>query len=796
MLDNHLWTMEPVGREENTIQGKKYRFTLLTSRLIRMEYREDGKFEDRPTQSVWNRRFEPVAHRLVTEEEGFELFTDHMHVVYSGKPFSKNSLMVKALGGSHPFGATWYYGEERENLGGTARTLDDVNGACELQNGIQSESGCAVLDDSKSLILTEDGWIAPRQGDGVDIYLFTYGNDYKEALNDFYRLTGKTPMLPRYALGNWWSRYYAYTEDSYKELVTRFEKEKIPFSVGVIDMDWHLVEDVDPKYGSGWTGYTWNKNYFPDPERFMTWLHDHGMRITLNLHPADGIRAYEEAYPAIAAELGNVDTANEAPVDFDITSRKFLEAYFKCVLHPEEKKGVDFWWIDWQQGSNCKIEGLDPLWIFNHFHFLDSARNGKRPMTFSRYAGPGSHRYPVGFSGDTHITWDSLDFQPYFTSTASNIGYGWWSHDIGGHMLGYKNDEMTARWTQYGIFSPIMRLHSSCSDFNGKEPWRFKKETEVVMEEALRERHRMMPYLYTMNYRSYQEDLPLVEPMYYEYPEAPEAYEVKNQYFFGDQLMVAAVTTPRVKDLNVAKTAVWLPDGVWYDLYTGLRYEGGRMVDMYRTLDSIPVLAKAGGILVMTDEIRGTEAEKNPESLNIRVFPGADGSFRLYEDDNETCAYENGACVFTEMDYKEKDQGVFTIHPAQGKTELIPAKRAYTVEFCDFAKTGTDTVKVLVNGAETEAAVKYEEKLQKICVEVEADTAAEVQIILAGEVADNQTKERVFDFLNQAEIGFVLKDRLYQLITAGKKLPVLLSELQSMELDKDLYGALMEILTA
>ena len=83
MLDNHLWTMEPVGREENTIQGKKYRFTLLTSRLIRMEYREDGKFEDRPTQSVWNRRFEPVAHRLVTEEEGFELFTDHMHVVYS-----------------------------------------------------------------------------------------------------------------------------------------------------------------------------------------------------------------------------------------------------------------------------------------------------------------------------------------------------------------------------------------------------------------------------------------------------------------------------------------------------------------------------------------------------------------------------------------------------------------------------------------------------------------------------------------------------------------------------------------
>ena len=726
-------------------------------------------------------------------------------------------MSIKVVGGGSGWGRNWNYGDEPSDLLGTARTLDGCDGAMKLsddaylkgdtpmnekysgkvkmEHGIISRKGFAVVDDSHSMALTEDGWVSPRQGDGEDLYFFGYGHRYLESLKDFYYLCGKQPLLPRYAFGNWWSRYHRYTEEEYKELVERFEDEKLPFSVAVVDMDWHIVDDVDPKYGSGWTGYTWNKELFPDPKRFLEGLHKRGMRTTLNVHPADGVQGWEEMYEDMAKAMG-VDYENEDPVVCDPASPKFMEAYFKYLHHPREEEGVDFWWIDWQQGSNCKIEGLDPLWIFNHFHFLDSARNGKRPMTFSRYAGPGSHRYPIGFSGDTHITWDSLDFQPYFTSTASNIGYGWWSHDIGGHMLGYKDDEMTARWTQYGIFSPIMRLHSSCSEFNGKEPWRFKKETEVVMEEALRERHRMMPYLYTMNYRSYQEDLPLVEPMYYEYPEAPEAYAVKNQYFFGDQLMVAAVTTPRVKGLNVAKTAVWLPDGVWYDIYTGLRYEGGRMVDMYRTLDSIPVLAKAGGILVMTDEIRGTEAEKNPESLNIRVFPGADGSFRLYEDDNETCAYENGACVFTEMDYKEKDQGVFTIHPAQGNTELIPAKRAYTVEFCNFAKTGTDTVKVLVNGAETEAAVKYEEKLQKICVEVEADTAAEVQIILAGEVADNRIEKRIFDFLNQAEIGFVLKDRLYQLITAGKNLPVLLSELQSMELDKDLYGALMEILTA
>ena len=208
------------------------------------------------------------------------------------------------------------------------------------------------------------------------------------------------------------------------------------------------------------------------------------MRTTLNVHPADGVKGHEEMYVEMAKAMG-VDYEKEDPVICDLADPNYLEAYFDILHHPREEEGVDFWWIDWQQGSNCKIEGLDPLWILNHFHFLDSKRNGKRPMTFSRYAGPGSHRYPIGFSGDTLMTWESLDFQPYFTETASNIGYGWWSHDIGGHMLGYKNDEMEARWTQLGAFSPIMRLHSSCSEFNGKEPWRFKKEAELAMGEAL-----------------------------------------------------------------------------------------------------------------------------------------------------------------------------------------------------------------------------------------------------------------------------------------------------------------------
>lgn len=420
-------------------------------------------------------------------------------------------------------------------------------------------------------------------------------------------------------------------------------------------------------------------------------------------------------------------------------------------------------------------------------------------MTFSRYAGPGSHRYPIGFSGDTHITWESLDFQPYFTTTATNIGYGWWSHDIGGHMLGYKDDELTARWTQYGIFSPIMRLHSSCSEFNGKEPWRFKKETEEAMEAALRQRHCMIPYLYTMNYRSYAENMPLIEPMYYEYPENAEAYEVKNQYFFGSQLMAAPVTTPRIKGLNVAKTKVWFPEGIWYDIYTGMRYDGGRMLEVYRDLSSIPVFAKAGGILVCADEneLDARSVIKNPDVLCVRVFPEADGEFELYEDDNESCGYVDGRCVTTAMKYSA-DKDMFVISPADGDTSLIPDNRTYKLVFERRTEAAADKVKVSVDGKEVLAKNKYDEENRKLIVTVNASTASKISVAISKYTValDNQIEKRCFDFLNQAEIGFVLKDEIYGLITSGKKTTVILSELKAKELDTELYGVLTEILTA
>ena len=790
----------PAALPGNQITGEKYRITMLTEGLVRLEYSEDGIFENRATQMAWYRDFPETDYRLIRNSDGIEIHTSRIQLIYNEEKFSKNGLSIQVKGDFSAYHSIWRYGEAIHDLGGTARTLDEADGAVELDHGVISRFGYSVLDDSKSQVLMENGWIEPRKKGVYDIYFFGYGHDYKEALKDFYYLSGKTPMLPRYALGNWWSRFYPYTEESYMELMERFDKEKLPFTVAVVDTDWHLV-DIDKKYGSGWTGYTWNKEYFPDPARFLGWLHQRGMHTALNVHPAEGVKAHEEMYVEMAKAMG-VDYTKEDPVNFDATNPEFMENYFACLHYPREKEGVDFWWIDWQQGTNCKVEGLDPLWILNHFHFLDNAKDGKRPMAFSRYANAGSHRYPVGFSGDTYITWKSLDFQPYFTANASNIGYGWWSHDIGGHMMGYKNDEMEARWVQFGVYSPIMRLHSSFSEFNGKEPWRFKKETELAMGDSLRHRHRMMPYLYSMNYRSYREDLPIVEPMYYEHPEKKEAYQMRNQYYFGSELLVAPITTPRVPGINVSGVTVWLPEGIWYDIYTGMIYEGGRSLNMYRDLNSIPVLAKAGGILPFTEEISAPEAIGNPMSLKIYVYAGADGKFTLYEDDNESVAYESGDCVKTLFTYEEGERAVFTVEPAEGNLRLIPGEREFTVAAAGFTQEAAGQVEVTVDGQalpEAKLEISYEKEMQTVMVKIPAmGTGRRIKVFLPMEhrAKGNEVQKRIFEFLNQAEIEFMQKDEIFQAVKKETRVSVLLAGLHAMGLEKGLYEALAEILTA
>lgn len=780
------WPVRPLAVKENIVEGACYRFTVLTSRLIRLEYSPQGSFEDRASQSVFYRDFPTVPFDIHRENGELVLKTKHIVLTYrENAPFSADTLSLRLL--QEP-ASVWHFGEDFEDLGGTVKTLDKVNGPCPVERGVISRNGFSVLDDSDTLVLEEDGWVGVREENTADAYFFGYGFDYVAAVQDYFSLTGVPPMLPAYALGNWWSRYHAYTQEEYLELIQRFRDEDIPFSVGVVDMDWHLVDiDVPSPLKNdlnGWTGYTWNEALFPDHKAFIQKLHDCGLKTALNLHPAAGVRHHEAMYEQMAKAAG-IDPATKQRVPLDVLSPERMADYFDIIHHPYEEEGVDFWWMDWQQGTDYAWihepnepgtyldprERLDPLWMLNHLHILDISRNGKRPMFFSRYAGPGSQRYPVGFSGDTFVTWESLQFQPEFTAKASNIGYSWWSHDIGGHMGGYRDDELFVRWVQLGVLSPINRLHSSNSEFTRKEPWSYGKEAEEIVSQWLRLRHALFPYLYTMNYRTHAQGQPLVQPMYYSHPKCQAAYEVPNQYWFGSELVAAPITQPRNESSGLAKVEVWLPAGSWFDLFTGLHYASkkGRKLQLHRQLDTVPVLAKAGAIVPMACYEKGDNRLLNAKTMDVLVFPGASNAFCLYEDCGDYSDYQKGSFAQTNMQLVWGDSAHFTIAPATGDLSLIPQKRSWNIKLRGFHKD--IQVRVLVGGSEVTAQISREGNTT--CVALEAAVTDRVELVITGQtlIHDNaDVPARISRMLQLSYIGTKEKETFAKICASDEPL--------------------------
>ncbi|HKD75398.1 MAG TPA: TIM-barrel domain-containing protein, partial [Ktedonobacterales bacterium] len=587
--------------------------------------------------------------------------------------FTAENLAITYGTGSEQW--TWQPGQPSAgNLGGTRRTLDDTGGDVPLEPGLVSRDGWVLFDDSLSVVFPAgDGWVSPRPPhSALDWYFFGYGHDYAAALADYTRFGGAVPLIPRYMLGIWWSRFWPYSDADLQQLVTEFADHRLPLDVLVVDMDWHTP--------GHWTGYTWNHELFPDPEAFLADMHRRGLRVTLNLHPADGVHPHEAAYDDFAAAL-NKDDADRTPIPFRITDHQFAESYFSLLHHPLEDQGVDFWWIDWQQGESTDIAGLDPLIWLNHLHFADARRRGKRPLLFSRWGGLGNHRYPLGFSGDTFGGWATLAALPRFTATAANVGFGWWSHDIGGH-FGAAEPELFVRWVQFGALSPCLRLHATKDPLGERRPWAFAPPVLEAVRQAFDLRYRLIPYLYTVARRMHDDGSALCRPMYYAYPERTAAYDAHGQYLLGADLIAAPITQPADPQTGLALVDVWIPPGTWYRFDTGEAFNGPRWVRIAGDLAAMPLLVRAGAVVPLAQPALHLE-DIPRDHLDITIFPGDDGTFRLYEDDGTTEAYLVGAYEWTTLTCTQrgKDERIVRIAPVEGQCATLPAQRSYTLTF-------------------------------------------------------------------------------------------------------------------
>ncbi len=659
-------------RIKTVFQGKKYRITILSEVLIRFEYNEDGKFNDEPTVFAINRNF--TSPNIVVKEDNkfINVTSKYFLLEYTkGKPFFASKVMPDTnlrvtLVGSEKM---WYFGHpEVRNFRGTTYSLDGSLGKTGLKKGLYSADGFVSFDDSKNFVLKDNNLVLENDK-YIDTYLFAYKKDFGTALKSYYTLTGFPTLIPRYALGIWWNKNEIYSDHEIKSLVNKFKFNEIPF--GVL-----LLNNWTSNFENQKLSFTFNNKLYNNPSEFINYLHQNKIFLGLNIDTQTGINKNEEEYIEVS-KLLNKEIKGNIPIN--VLNSNIKNEFINKILRKFINIGVDFFWYD----DNSKKDALS-LFALDYYTFeLYKNIPSKRPMVFSRNAGIAAHRYPILYSGKTVVSFKTLKMLPYFNSNASNIGVSWWSHDIGGYSGGIEDEELFARYVQLGTFSPIFRFSSEKGKYYKREPWKWDIKTLGIVKEYTRLRHSMIPYLYSEAYKYHKIGSPLVQPIYYKYPEVYDEPLYKNEYYFGSEFFISPITDQKDFVMNRVVHRIFLPNGVWYDFKTGKKYIGGkRYVTFYKDED-YPVFVKAGGIIPLTllneNNLNDTSS---PNDLEIHIFPGRNNAYKLYEDDGVSSMYKEGYYIITNIEYTNSDTGSnVIIKPIEGKSGIIPSKRNYKIKF-------------------------------------------------------------------------------------------------------------------
>ena len=626
------------------------RFTFLTDRLVRIEWRDDAAipFEDRPTLAFVQREVAPTPALAQRTRGGvLTVRTDAVVLRYVvGSPFHRDTLSIRPIAKwsrDPAYFATWYYGQTSatdhvHNLKGTVYGLDmqivldldcskaqpfaghtewgragkdrgiHQNGLM-CQYGLVSRSGWALVDDADNMVVDveRDWWVGSPGTSNVDVvdqYLFAHGEQYGDALQDYARVGGRAPMPPRFALGSMVDRWYDIDAADADRVVQQYAYRQMPIDVFVFDQAFHKKNAGDYK--------SFDLEMFPNPALTMERLHKQGVGVSINMHDCGGIRADEPLYTTAAKALGFTPaqielkgylTGDASGAQGYCRSQTFANAIDDVLLGAMEKDGVDGWWNDWAcDGEDPEVSGdhaqgceggkMSPtMWYNRHRYtakrrrrFAEAERNATRDgiptvaaleavmsgsvdedrgFVLGRYGGLGSHRYPLGFSGDVDkVSWTTLRFSIYMTGCSTNAAYGVWSHDILGPMYRnmasvaelkasprqtahdaqaqwYETFELGTRWLQWGAFSPVLRTHDRGASAGGcankhwpdifgdcaqLRPWHVPPMFADANRAVMRTRAELIPYIYTAYRELFDTGLGIIRPCYYEWPRAMAAY--------------------------------------------------------------------------------------------------------------------------------------------------------------------------------------------------------------------------------------------------------------------------------
>lgn len=726
-----------LAENSSIVKGQKYRFTILSDMLVRMEYSPNGIFEDRLTEQIICRKFPKVNYNVTESDALIQIKTIYFTLTYvKEKPFTSINLKV-LLNESNK---EWtYQSKEVRNFGSTNYSLDNYQGSNLLAKGLYSADGFSAIDDSNSLVLSDNDEFIARENKEVDVYLFVYRREFSKCLETYYTLTGYPELIPRYALGNWWYKNEDYNMQDIGEVVKKFYENNIPISIFLLGSNWH--DNIN--------NYQFDNNKFSNVDILNNFLESNKIKLGLTISPQLGINT-QDTYYKEASDLIRSNSANVKLMPFNFTTISF---YFDKYISNLVNKGVDFFSLDYNNSKD-----LNNLWLLNHYHYTYlPTKTNKRGLILSRNSMIAPHRYPVIFSGFTKVNWETLNVLPYYNASSANMGISFVANPIGGYYNGIEDSELYMRYVQFGVFSPILILASDRGKYYKREPWRWSKLTLDVIADYLRLRHRLIPYIYSEAYVYHKTGAPLVQPLYYNYPKIYDEPLYKNEYFFGSSFLIAPITKKKNTIMNRVVQRIFIPEGTWYDFQNGKKYPGNRYYMSFYKDEDYPAFVKEGSIIPMSLDY----TTSSPVNLEVQVFPGKNNIYNMYEDDGTTLAYKKGEYLITNFEYiYAKDNVTLKIKRLEGRSGNIVQNRNYKIVFRNMR---TAIAKVSVSGQQHEF-ISYSDKTNFVVEIKNISVLNNIEINCRGNNIEidavNLINDDIAKILDDLEIETVLKEKI------------------------------------
>ena len=517
-------------------------------------------------------------------------------------------------------------------------------------------------------------------GDGVD-YFVVYGPEMDDIIHGYRSLTGHTPMLPRWAYGFIQSKDRYTSLDEIQSIASRYRQEHIPLDVMVQDWFWWEREG-DPQF---------NANYHDVPGDLKK-LHAENIHTMISTWGLLDTRS--DTYKAMDAKHLLVPDAHI----YDASIPAARDLYFEHLTGPLLKEGWDSFWLDsaepeeyWPHsgdailrtrnigiGNGALYTNVYPLLhnegIQEHWRATD---DGKRTFLLTRSAFLGSQR--VGgtvWSGDVYSSYWGFSHQIAAGLNYALSGLPYWTTDIGGYWPtspGELNDpayqELYLRWFQFGVFCPVFRSHGHRPH---NEMWTYPL-VEPTLIEYDKLRYRMMPYIYSNAWKVSSEDYTMQRPLVMDFRADPQTWNIGDQFLFGPALMVSPVEEAKVRERRV-----YLPQGTeWYDFWTGEKSQGGQYIDSAAPLERIPLYVRAGSLLPLGPE-EEYAGEKPNGPIELRVYPGADGKFTLYQDEGDGYNYEKGSFSTIALTWSDATK-TLTLGARSGSYPGMPAEMTFHI---------------------------------------------------------------------------------------------------------------------